>query len=126
VTARRAPPEFRRGDVCLVDFGPPVGERPAVVVSTDDLNAVSQDITVAAITKRLPSSERERPQQVRVTTRATSLVYDGMVKADRLLSIEKTNVRRLQAVRLSPELMARVDRALWYALGLDDMEDEQA
>ena len=83
------------------------------------MNAVSGTVIVAAVTKTLPSASREHPQQVAVTGRGTGLTYDGMVKLDQVLTVsrERLSVRR---GRLSPELMGRVDRALFYAMGLDD------
>ncbi len=114
----------RRGDVFEIDFGVPRGSeqagfRPALVVSSDDVNAVSGTVIVAAVTKTLPSASRERPQQVAVTGRETGLTYDGTVKLDQVLTVsrERLSVRR---GRLSPELMGRVDRALFYVMGLDD------
>lgn len=120
----RSVPQVRRGDVFEIDFGVPRGSeqaglRPALIVSTDDLNAVSSTVIVAAITKTLPSSTQERPQQVAVSTRETGLVYDGMVKLDQVLTVsrERLTVRR---GRLSPQLMQHVGRALFYVMGLDD------
>lgn len=116
--------QVRRGDVYEIDFGVPRGSeqggsRPALIVSTDDLNAVSSTVIVAAITKTLPSATHERPQQVAVSTRETGLVHDGMVKLDQILTVsrERLNGRR---GRLSPELMRKVDRAIFYSMGLDD------
>lgn len=116
--------QVRRGDVYEIDFGEPRGSeqggsRPALIVSTDDLNAVSSTVVVAAITKTLPSATHERPQHVAVSPRETGLVHDGMVKLDQVLTVsgKRLTSRRGQ---LSPELMHKVDRAIFYSMGLDD------
>ncbi len=121
----RPVPQVRRGDVYEIDFGQPRGSeqggsRPALVVSTDDLNAVSSTVVVAAITKTLPSATRERPQQVAVSSRETGLAYDGMVKLDQVLTVSRERLTSRRCGRLSPELMEKIDRAIFYSMGLDD------
>lgn len=88
-------------------------------MSTDDLNAVNSTVVVAAITKTLPSATRERPQQVAVSPRETGLEYAGMVKPDQVLTVSRERLRGRRG-RLSPELMQKVDRAIFYSMGLDD------
>jgi len=116
--------QVRRGDVYEIDFGEPRGSeqggsRPGLIVSTDDLNAVNSTVVVAAITKTLPSATRERPQQVAVSPRETGLEYAGMVKPDQVLTVSRERLRGRRG-RLSPELMQKVDRAIFYSMGLDD------
>ena len=120
----RPVPQVRRGDVYEIDFGElrgseQGGSRPALIVSTGDLNAVSSTVVVAAITKTLPSATRERPQQVAVSPREIGLAYDGMVKLDQVLTVSRKRLRSRRG-RLSPELMQKVDRAIFYSMGLDD------
>jgi mRNA interferase MazF len=51
---------FKRGDIILVPFPftdlSSAKQRPALVVSSDALNAVSDDVLVAAITSQIPAT----------------------------------------------------------------------
>ena len=51
---------FKRGDIILVPFPftdlSSAKQRPALVVSSDALNAVCDDVLVAAITSQLPAN----------------------------------------------------------------------
>jgi mRNA interferase MazF len=116
----------RRGDVFDVDFGVPrgseqAGRRPAVVISTDDLNEVSSIVIVAAITSRSPSADRPRPQQVAITARESGLARNGLIKLDQVLTVARTRLLTRRG-RLSPLLMREMDDAIFYVMGLDDRE----
>jgi len=51
---------FKRGDIVLVPFPftdlSSAKQRPALVVSSDALNAASEDVLVAAITSQIPAN----------------------------------------------------------------------
>jgi mRNA interferase MazF len=117
---------IRRGNIYLVDFGVPRGSeqagiRPAVVVSTDDLNEVSSTLIVAAITKKLPSADRARPQHVPISITGTGLTLPGMIKVDQIITVSRDRLQPMDGdPRLSPALLEQLDESLFYVLGLDD------
>lgn len=119
-------PEFRRGDVVLVDF-PYVTEpgvsklRPAVIVQNDTGNRFSPNLIVIPVSSRLP----QRPYPTNVVLRhgspeaqGTGLDRDSTVQAEVILTIPKTSVEH-HLGRLSPGAAAALDRALKVSLGLN-------
>jgi len=116
--------EARRGDIYWIDFGEPrgseqAGHRPAVVVSTDDLNEVSATVTVAALTTR-EWRERRPPMHVYLVTRsAAGQTIRSTIKLEQVLTVSIDRLeRRLGAV--PEDLLDQLDGAIAYALGLGD------
>ena len=64
---RRMPPTttYRRGDVVLVSFPftdlAAAKKRPALIISPDSMNQLSQDLILAAITSQLTGDEHGLP-----------------------------------------------------------------
>ncbi|HEX9043396.1 MAG TPA: type II toxin-antitoxin system PemK/MazF family toxin [Candidatus Limnocylindrales bacterium] len=116
----------RRGQIYWVDFGEPrgseqAGRRPAIVVSTDDLNAVSSTVIVAAMTTR--EWRPQRPEQhVYFTTHVGPQAVRSTIKADQILTITTDRLGDLIG-GLPDEFREQLDSALFYVLGLDDVPD---
>ena len=110
----------RRGEVYLVSLDPTVGAeirktRPGLVLQSDIANRSSPITIVAAITSQF--GEPLYPTEVLILAREGGLATDSVVLLNQIRSIDKQRlVRRLG--KLTPETMARVDRALTLSLGL--------
>lgn len=115
---------MRRGDICLVDLNPAVGSeadkvRPAVVVSNDGANNAAERtgrgvVTVVPVTS---NTTRVHPFQVLLVARDAGLRTDSKAQAEQVRSIAVERVGR-RVGRLTPEQLARLDRALRLHLSL--------
>jgi mRNA interferase MazF len=113
----------RRGDVCLVSFDPTLGAeikktRPAVVLQNNIANRFSPITIVAAITSQMDPTLY--PTEVLIRTPEGGLDVDSIVLLNQIRSIDRQRlIRRLG--RVSPDTMAKVDRALIVSLGLTEL-----
>jgi len=103
----------------MVDFGDPrgsaqAGDRPALVVSNDVNNQVARTVTVAAITRTIPS--KQYPMNVFLSG-GGALPWDGTILCGQLFTIDKQDLRRYRGT-LDPPQVAQVDQALAKALAL--------
>jgi len=115
---------MRRGDVYLVDLDPTRGSeankvRPAVLVSNDAANRVSERhgrgvVTVVPITS---NTERIHPFQVFLDAGEGGLSVDSKAQAEQVRSIDYARLRRrLGSVR--PATLGKLDAALRTHLAL--------
>lgn len=110
----------RRGEVHLVSFAPTLGAeirktRPALILQNDLANRLSPITIVAALTSQF--DEPLYPTEVLVRAPEGGLTADSVVLLNQIRSIDRQRlIRRLG--RLTPQAMARVDRALMVSLGL--------
>jgi mRNA-degrading endonuclease toxin of MazEF toxin-antitoxin module len=112
---------MKRGDVVLVRFPHPSGQRgkkrPAVVVPSD---AYARTVVVAEVTKNLtmksdpacPFLDRSTPEG-----KATGLLIDSVVSGLVLDAVYTDTVAQVLG-RLSPTLLQRLDACLKVDLGL--------
>lgn len=111
--------DARRGEVWLVDFGVPVGReggyvRPAVVVSSDMLNAGPGGVVVVVPTT---SSHRGLPIHVEIEPGESGLDSVSYAKCEDVKSVSvERMVHRFGVV--SPEILHRIRRTLRYVLEL--------
>ena len=107
----------RRGEVWLVDFGVPVGReggyvRPAVVVSSDMLNAGGVVVVVPTTT-----SHRGLPLHVEIEPGQSGLDETSYAKCEDVKSVAvERMVRRFGTT--SPEAVHQMGRTLRYVLEL--------
>ncbi|CAA9574111.1 MAG: hypothetical protein AVDCRST_MAG59-3884 [uncultured Thermomicrobiales bacterium] len=109
----------RRGDVWQVAFDPVVGreqagERPAVVVSFDELNETSAGIAIV-----LPMTRRDRgnPLHVAIVPPEGGLRSPSFVLIEGIRSVSTVRFRFRRGA-LPAETMALVDERLRIVLGL--------
>ena len=102
----------RRGEICLIDLDK---ERPAIVISSNSLNAHALDVCVLPI-----SSVEHRAFSLRPKLKAGEggLNRDSWVKCDQPTTIEKHLVVYPQLGSISVETMVRIEAALRAALEL--------
>ena len=115
---------MRRGEVCLVEFGPARGSeaaklRPAVIVSNDAANATVSRlgrgvVTVVPITSNL---RRVLDFQVRLSTGEAGLDRDSKAQAEQIRAVAVERVGRLLGPPSAPALR-ELDDALRLHLAL--------
>jgi mRNA interferase MazF len=114
----------RRADIHFVEFREVAGHiltepHPAVIVSSDRLNARSGTVLVCPLTSQIRHDPLDYlpPYLVSVTARASGLKRDGYVKVNQGCTrpIETLGPRM---GRINPETMKRVDYALRFAMDL--------
>ena len=102
----------RRGEVCLIALDK---ERPALVLSSDSLNAHSLDVCVLPISTAEHKAFSLRP---RLKTGEGGLVRDSWVKCDQPTTVEKQLVIYPPLGTLSAASMQTVEAAVKAALEL--------
>ncbi len=105
---------MRRGEVWWAELPKPARARPVVLLSRNEAYAVRELVTVAPVTTRVRNIPVEVP-----LGREDGLSKRCAANLDTITTIPKTALSR-QVTVLSPEKLFAVDRALRFALGLDD------
>ncbi len=115
---------MRRGEVRIVDFGPPVGSeaaarRPAVLVSNDAANAGAAIAGrgVVVVVPLTTNTDHVLPFQVLLEAADTGLPSDSKAQAEHVRSVALQRVEHPVGV-LPFELMERIDDALRLHLDL--------
>lgn len=103
---------MRRGEIWDVDFPPPVGRRPAVLLTRDVILTRLSNVTVAPITSTIRGIPTEVPVDERV-----GLDHDSVVSCDNVTTIpQHLCARRRGAVDAVVD--AQISRAIILALDL--------
>jgi mRNA interferase MazF len=102
----------RRGDVCLIDLDK---ERPALVFSSDSLNAHSLDVCVLPISTAEHKAFSLRPK---LKAGEGGLNRDSCVKCDQPTTVEKQLVIYPPLGTLASASMQRIETAVKVALDL--------
>ena len=110
---------FRRGSVVLVPFPftdlSAAKRRPALVVSSDDYNAVTEDVIIAQITSKLNSPRRPGDYRLNLYGEA-GLPLPSLVRA-RMATLHGTLIVKQLGTMPTAEMKA-ISRQLASALGL--------
>lgn len=116
---------IRRGSVCWVDFGQAVGSeaagrRPAVVVSTDEMNRASAKLGRGVLTVvPLTTNVRQvRQYEVMVESRVSGLRHDSKVQTEQVRAVDFRRITTPPMGTLPADVMAQLDRALRLHLAL--------
>lgn len=118
---RRHTVGFARGDIYWCDLDPVEGSeqggtRPVIVISNDDF-ATSPVRTVLPMTHTEYAGEPD--YVVKVHPHQSGLRDIGWVLANQARTVAVSRLRT-RAGRAAPEVMAAIDAAVRYALGLED------
>ncbi len=105
---------MRRGEIWWANLAAPVGPRSVVLLSRDAAYDVRQFVTISTVSTRI----RGIPAEVSLGS------YEGLsrqsaVNLDVLYTVPVAALRR-RVGAVSSEKMAQIDRAIHFALGLDD------
>lgn len=103
---------MRRGEVYWVSFPPPVGRRPAVLVSRDEAYAVRNRLTVVPLTRTVRGIPTEVPLGP-----SEGLPKAGVANTDEVVTIPREMLRE-RIVALPSARVAELDEALRFALAL--------
>lgn len=95
-----------------MNFPPPVGRRPAVLVSRDEAYEIRTRITIVPVTR----TRRDLPTEVPVG-RAEGLPKEGVANADDVTTVSQKLLAG-HAGALDASKVAALNRALSFALGL--------
>lgn len=110
----------RRGEIWLVALDPVLGAeigktRPALVLSNNRANELSETVTVLPVTSK---TERVYPFEWFIAAGTAGLPLDSKAKANQIRTVAKERmIKRLG--RLDGESMAGVERAVLIHLGID-------
>src|SRR5437762_3488443 len=115
---------MKRGDVVLVRFPHPSGQRgkkrPAVVVQSDDYASTVSTAVVAEVTKNLTLKDDPACLFIDVSTpegQATGLLVDSVVSSLVLDTVYTDTVAQVLG-SLSPTLLPKLDDCLKAVLGI--------
>lgn len=115
---------MKRGDVVLVRFPHPSGQRgkkrPAVVVQSDTYATTVSTVVVAEVTKNLTMQNDPACLFIDVSTldgKATGLRVDSVVSSLVLVTVYSDSVAQVLG-NLSPLLLEKLDDCLKVGLGL--------
>jgi mRNA interferase MazF len=115
---------MKRGDVVLVRFPHPSGQRgkkrPAVVVQSDTYSSTVSTVVVAEVTKNLTMKHDPACLLIDVSTpegKATGLLIDSVISSLVLDTVYTDTVSQVLG-SLSPSLLRKLDDCLKIGLGL--------
>ena len=115
---------MKRGDVVLVRFPHPSGQRgkkrPAVVVQSDAYSSTVSTVVVAEVTKNLTMKDGPACLFIDVSTpegKATGLLRDSVVSSLVLVTVYTDTVAKVLG-SLSPAMKQKLDDCLKAALAL--------
>ena len=109
---------MRRGEIRWTTFHTPDKRRPVLVLTRNSALRFLTGITVAPIT----STVRDIPTEVLLTPEEDGVQVVCAANLDNIQTIQKGRLGSLIAT-LSPERMQEVERAVCFALGMDDLLD---
>jgi mRNA-degrading endonuclease toxin of MazEF toxin-antitoxin module len=103
---------MRRGDVWWVDFPPPTGRRPAVLISRAEAYRARTALTVVPLTRTIRSIAVE----VRLG-RSDGVPQDSVANADSIATVPKASILTY-ICSLPREKVEALERAIKFALDL--------
>ena len=109
----------RRGDVVVANLDPTISveiqkTRPVIVVSNDSINQLSQLVVVVPLTK---NTAHLSPSHAVIPKGVARLTFPSKAVTEQIKAVDKRRlVKRLG--RLTPELLAQVERAIKNTLSL--------
>ena len=115
---------MKRGDVVLVRFPHPSGQRgkkrPAVVIQSDTYTSAVRTVVVAEVTKNQTMKDDPACLYIDVSTpegKATGLLVDSVVSSLVLDTVYADTIAQVLGI-LSPALLQKLDDCLKVGLGL--------
>ena len=109
-------PSFpRRGEVWLVEFPDDPKSRPALIISLDARNELSNSVLAVPITTNL----RPAPTHVLLPAGQGGLAHESMARCENVSYLHKSRLARGPlAGTISPALMREIERSLLRSLGI--------
>ena len=118
--------KVKRGDIYYADLSPVIGSeqggvRPVLILQNDVGNHYSPTVIIAAITTQM--QKKKMPTHVKLKGKSLPLTHDSVILLEQLRTIDKQRLKD-RIAHLSPETMAKVDKALTISVGLNAAYDE--
>lgn len=112
---------MRRGDICWIDLGEPLGSepgfrRPAIVIQDDEFNA-SRLATTIVLSLTSNVELRKVPGCVYLTASETGLPMDSVANGTQIRTVDRARIHE-NVGQLDDSTMFMVDNALKRVLGL--------
>ena len=104
---------MKRGEVWWVEMPPPVGRRPAVLLSRNSAYRVRAAVTIAPVTRTI----RNIPVEV-ILDQGDRMPARCVVNLDDITTLPKSLVKQ-RVTALSAEKIRKIDQAIRFALDLD-------
>jgi len=104
---------MKRGEVWWVEMPPPVGRRPAVLLSRNSAYRVRAAVTIAPVTRTI----RNIPVEV-ILDQGDRMPARCVVNLDDITTVPKSLVKQ-RVTALSTEKIRKIDQAIRFALDLD-------
>ena len=105
----------RRGDIWLVEFPDDPKSRPALIVSHDARNELSNSVLAVPITTNL----RSAPTHVLLPANHAGLTHDSMARCENVSYLHKSRLARGPVgATISTALMREIERGLLRSLGI--------
>jgi mRNA interferase MazF len=105
---------MKRGEIWWATLPPPGGRRPVLLVMRDEAYPLRRDVTIAPVTTRV----RRIPVEVPLG-REDGLPGPCVANFDSMLTIHQSQCTQYLTT-LSPAKLKEVDRAIHFALGLEN------
>ena len=112
--------EIRRGEVWLVDLGPPGkgreihGSRPFLVISADEFNNCPADLVMVL---PITTTRRAIPSHIEIVPPEGGLKKESFVKCDQVRTISKARLKK-RLGNISKKTIVRIEDALRMLLCL--------
>jgi len=107
-----------RGDIWMIDLGRPVGSRPVVILTRQNVLEFLNKVTVAEITTK----GKGYPTEIDIDQKA-NLPQPSFVQADNVHTVPKQRLIKYVGT-LDPETMQDVSRKVVLALELESYIDD--
>ena len=113
---------IQRSQIYFVNLNPvqgreQSGQRPVLVISTNEINVLPLVITVIVGTKG-DNIHRDYPTNVRVATTDSGLPMETVFLCFQIRSLDRNRFPNTPAGRITEKVMLQIDNAVRYCLGL--------
>jgi mRNA interferase MazF len=113
---------IKRGEIYFVNLNPvqgreQSGQRPVLVISSDEINQLPLVVTVVVGTKG-ENIQRDYPTNVRIAAVDSGLLMETVFLCFQIRSLDSSRFPLTPAGKLSDSLMKRIDDAIRYCLKL--------
>jgi mRNA interferase MazF len=113
---------IQRGEIYFVNLSPvqgreQAGQRPALVLSIDDINRLPLVVTVVVGTKGA-NIQRDYPTNVRIAAADSGLPIETVFLCFQIRSLDARRFPATPAGRVSGRVLEKIENAVRYCLGL--------
>lgn len=116
--------QIKRGDLWIVDLRPAVGwevakKRPALIISSDQINSISPLIVVIPISSQIP--EIIGSEKIFLSKKEANLEKDSAILVNQIKAIDKTRLGK-KIGKISQDKLFEVEDSLKLVLGLTPLD----